>query len=157
MAGTLTTAAAAEGWTALPRRPLQRAHRLPPAAGFTQVVGRSDLLTTPEGGVSAPLSGVSGPAGSRDLDLTTEGYATASMLGGFAGGAIVGYLASGDPQGAVIGGGFTGGMAAVGDAFLFAREKKAGAATVVAVLGLTGIGLALYSSATRRRSIRRRA
>jgi len=153
MAGTYTTSHAAQGWTARRRAPVGGSHRLPPARGYVQMVGRSDLLTTGPGGrKEAPLAGL-GQAAAQE-GLSTGAYATASLLGAGAGGAIIGLVAAGDGQGAVTGGAFAGGMTAIADAFVFGRAGNAPGAALMGLLGLGTVGWALtrFTRTVRRRS-----
>ena len=95
------------------------------------------------------LSGVGQPAAQPPAsDLSVGAYATASLLGAAAGGSLVGFLASADKEGALTGGLFTTGLAALSDAFLFTREGQPGAAFPMVAVGLAGLGWSLFRFAS---------
>jgi hypothetical protein len=75
--------------------------------------------------------------------MDTAAYAAASLMGGTIGGAVVGYIASGSPRGAVTGGLFTASLAALSDAVLFGKDGKTGYATTFILVGVGAMGAAL--------------
>lgn len=128
---------AAESFVAGERSPVQSVYDLPGAGGEAQFL-------------SGPLSSGRrlGAAGGQ---LGATGYGLASVAGAAAGGAITGYLASGDRRGAITGSSFTGGLAALGDAFLFVGERRTGLALMFGLMGVGGIGYSVMRFSRRRR------
>ncbi len=108
-------------------------HAYSPGRGWTQAVG-------------APIPGELAGLGlvTVDPELTLESYAAGSLIGSTIGGAMVGFVVAADSKGATTGALFTGGLAALSDAVLFARTRKPVPAMVMGVAGLAGMGAALY-------------
>lgn len=72
--------------------------------------------------------------------LSTGAYVAASIVGATLGGALVGYVATQRKEGAVTGALFTGGMAALSDGLMLAREDMPSGAVVLALAGFGGLG-----------------
>ncbi len=72
------------------------------------------------------------------------GFSVASMIGSSIGGAMVGYIASGNEEGAISGMFFTGGLAALMDSALFLMEKNHTAATLMMLFGTASMGASIY-------------
>jgi hypothetical protein len=93
----------------------------------------------PMAGVGRAMSLGDAEGGSNAL-----GFSIASMIGSSIGGAMVGYIASGNEQGAISGLFFTGGLAALMDSGLFLMEKNTTAATLMMLFGVSAMGASVY-------------
>jgi hypothetical protein len=122
--------------------------------GYVQSVGEGVGMQIPGRPEMVRLSGARGVGHLARLSavgqatdggkVSTGAYATASLIGAAAGGAIIGYLSSADPEGAVTGGLFTTGLAGLSDAFLFAREGEGGAMLPMFAIGIGTLGWSLF-------------
>lgn len=82
---------------------------------------------------------------------TTALFLGASWLGAALGGALVGYIASGKQQGALLGGAFTSGLAGVSDAVMLWSQRRRPVASVAGLVGLGALSWSLYRVNRRRR------
>ena len=71
------------------------------------------------------------------------GYAAAAMLGSALGGAVLGYVAAGDKEGAVRGASFAEGLTGLSDGFYFASVEEYAPAVGFGIAGAVGLGYAI--------------
>jgi uncharacterized membrane protein len=88
--------------------------------------------------------------GQAEFGSNALGFSVASMIGSSVGGAMVGYISSGDEDGAITGMFFTGGLAALMDSALFLMEKNGTAATLMMLFGVSSMGAAVYRFKSKR-------
>lgn len=100
----------------------------PPGRGWTQAVGA--------GRRPGELAGL----GQVEQTMSTGAYAATSLLGATIGGAILGYVSSGDTEGAQTGALFSAGIGSLADAALFGRAGNPAGAMMMALVGLGTLG-----------------
>jgi len=103
-----------------------------------------DLPRAPYGDHVTALSGVGA------ADPAVLFYVVASWVGATLGGGLVGYIASGKRDGAMLGGAFTAGLAGVSDAFLLNSQGRRGTAAAAGIVGLSALSWSLYRFNKRR-------
>lgn len=84
-------------------------------------------------------------------DGAAIGYTLASLIGAALGGGIIGFMSSGEREGAWTGAKFASGLTAFSDTWLFVREDNPGGALMTLVIGLGLLGAAFYDFSQRLR------